>query len=82
VTILDAVKQVPHRPDCAERTEYHEPDAEIDRPKYFACDCDRDERIAKGLEAAIGYLNPEKGKQGEPFAVMFAVQKFAVASAL
>lgn len=38
MTFGEAVKAVPHAPDC-----YHE---------IGYCQCDRDERIAKGIEAA------------------------------
>jgi hypothetical protein len=50
VTILEAVKAVPHRKDCAVFLEGWPSLGEADAGP---CDCDRDERIAKGIEAAV-----------------------------
>jgi hypothetical protein len=47
MTFLEAVKAVPHEDWC--------PTGGADEQCFpYACDCDRDERIAKGIEAAIG----------------------------
>lgn len=45
MTILDAVRAVPHEPDCGAAVSLEE--------GAYPCDCDRDERIAKGIEAAL-----------------------------
>ena len=47
---LDAVRAVPHRDDCWAEGSYCEADG---TSGYLYCNCDRDERIARGIKAAI-----------------------------
>lgn len=64
MTIREAVQAVPHRENCAVHNEgwashgEHGPEP---------CDCDRDERIAKGIEAAmneVGHHGYHVGRGG------------------
>lgn len=52
MNFLEAVKGVSHRPDCRSRfgigASHPHLSAYVER-----CDCDRDERIAKGIEAML-----------------------------
>lgn len=56
MTILEAVKAVPHNADCAQ-----------DRGWPGPCVCDRDARIAKGIEAALNmaYSDGREGYMGD-----------------
>lgn len=97
-TILEAVKAVPHDMRCATKAFRSEP-AGDGRPAvniYETCDCDRDERIAKGIEAAMKVMH-EQGEQngladshGQAYdsieslagAAVFALEAFTKAAAL
>lgn len=75
MTILEAVKAVPHRDDCAHH-QWLAPEAVLAlagksplAPLKYACTCDRDERIAKGIEAAFDEVFDHDQPDGDARAV-------------
>ena len=49
---LAAVREVPHAPTCSVTLELANAPYAMMKPRY-TCTCDRDARIAKGVEAAV-----------------------------
>jgi hypothetical protein len=68
-SVREAVKAVPHREHCADQ-------------EYLACTCDRDERIAKGIEAVMEVSAHWEAPLTEPFMLEVCVDAFSRAAAL